>query len=85
MRILNVPEIKIPEGLETGVVKPEARQLKRKINLSWEDVILALILIIIVAGLITKELTIAEALAYLGVTTSGGVWGYVSGSKSSKS
>lgn len=80
MRLVKVPEEtgRTEAEMETGAVRP----LKRKIKLSWEDVILALILIIIIAGLITKELSIAEALAYLGVTTSGGVWGYVSGSKS---
>lgn len=82
MRILNVPEIKIPGGLETGAVKPEARQLRRKIKLSWEDLILALALIVIVTSWLRGTFTPEQVLAYLGFTATGGMWGYVSASKS---
>lgn len=85
MRILNVPEIKIREGLETGAVRPEGRRLKRKIKLSWEDLILALALIVIVTSWLRGTFTPEQVLAYLGFTATGGMWGYVSGSKSSKS
>ncbi len=78
MRFIKVPEV----GL---MAAGEHKRPKTKIKLSWEDAIIALILIIIITGLITKELSIAEALTYLGVTGSGGVWGFVSGNRSSKS
>lgn len=82
---LNVPEIKMPEALETGAAKPEAQQLKRKIKLSWEDLILAVALIVIVTSWLKGTFTPEQVLAYLGFTATGGMWGYVSASKSSKS
>jgi len=85
MRIVKIPEETSKreiEGrqLETGAVRP--RKFKTKIKLSWEDLIIAFGLFVLIRGLITKEFTSAEVLSYLGFATGGGAWGYLSGSKS---
>lgn len=82
MRILKVPDIRMPEGLKTGAVRPKAEQLKRKIKVSWEDLILALALIVILTSWLRGTFTAEQVLAYLGFTATGGMWGYVSASKS---
>lgn len=82
MRILKVPDIRMPEGLEVGAVRPKAQQLKRKIKLSWEDLILALALLVIVTSWLKGAFTPEQVLAYFGFTATGGMWGYVSANKS---
>ena len=82
MRLLKVPNVEIPEGLKTGTLQLKAQQVKRKIKLSWEDLILALALIVITTSWIKGTFTAEQVLAYLGFTATGGVWGYVSASKS---
>lgn len=49
-----------------------------------EDLLLLLIIVILLAGYIRGQLTIQELLAYLGVSTTGGVWGLIGGVSSSK-
>lgn len=82
MRLLNVPIGEIPEGLKTGAVQLKTQQVKRKIRLSWEDLILAIALIVIITSWIKGTFTAEQVLAYLGFTATGGAWGYVSASKS---
>jgi len=82
MRLLKVPTAEIPEGLKTGALQLKTQQVKRKIRLSWEDLVLALALIVIITSWLKGTFTAEQVLAYLGFTTTGGVWGYVSASKS---
>ncbi len=83
MRLVKVPDIRVTGGL--GAAGTETRRPKRKIKLSWEDLLIAFGLIVLIRGLITKEFTSAEVLSYLGFAAGGGVWGYVSGNKSTAS
>jgi hypothetical protein len=53
------------------------------LNLGWEDIVLALALAIIIISWLRGQYTPDQALAYLGFTTSGGIWGYMSGKESS--
>ncbi len=54
----------------------------KQLRLGWEDIVLALALLIIVVSWLRGQFTPAEALAYLGFTTTGGIWGYFSGKQS---
>lgn len=55
---------------------------KRRLKLSWEDLILFLALTVIIVSWLKGTFTSEQALSYLGFTATGGMWGYVSGSKS---
>ena len=74
MRLIKVPKV--------GLMEAEARRMKRQLKLRWEDLILALALAVIIISWLKGTFTSAEVLAYLGFTSAGGMWGYVSGSKS---
>jgi hypothetical protein len=82
MRIVKIPEIRTPQELEAGAAKPEAQRFKRKIKLSWEDLILGLALIVIITSWLKGIFTPEQVLGYLGFTTAGGMWGYVSAKES---
>ena len=74
MRLIKVPKAGLMEG--------ETQRMKRQLKLSWEDLILALALAIIIVSWLKGIFTSEQALSYLGFTSAGGMWGYVSGSKS---
>jgi hypothetical protein len=85
MRILSAPEAQMPEvrdvskpKLQTKAPKPQV-QAKKKIKLSWEDVILGIALLVIIVSWITGAFGPDQVLAYLGFTATGGIWGYFSG------
>jgi hypothetical protein len=65
---------------ETRTTPPEGRT----VEFGKEDLLLLLIIVILLAGYIRGQLTIQELLAYLGVSTTGGVWGLIGGVSSSK-
>lgn len=50
-----------------------------KIRLGLEDLLPLVMLVLLLAGYLLKELTFKELLAYLGVSTGGGLWGLISG------
>jgi len=54
------------------------------VELGREDILLAIVLVILVIAYARGQLTIQEFLAYFGVTTTGGVWGLIGGLSSSK-
>ena len=56
----------------------------KTVELGKEDIILALIIAILLIGWGTGQLNIQQLLAYLGVTTTGGVWGLIGGASSDK-
>ncbi|NVM55790.1 MAG: hypothetical protein HWN66_18970 [Candidatus Helarchaeota archaeon] len=74
MRLVKVPR--------AGLMEAETQRIKRQLKLSWEDLILALALIVIITSWLKGIFTPEQVLAYLGFTATGGIWGYVSGSKS---
>lgn len=74
MRLIKVPK--------TGLTEAETQPLKRQLKLGWEDLILVLALTVIVTSWLKGIFTPEQVLAYLGFTATGGMWGYVSGSKS---
>jgi hypothetical protein len=79
MRILSAPKVqtaKVPGGLSKS--QPQA-QAKKKIKLSWEDLVLGLAVLVIVVSWIQGVFTPDQVLAYLGFTATGGIWGYFSG------
>jgi len=55
-----------------------------KYEFGKEDIILAIVFIIIIIGYLRGQLTIQEALTYMGVGTAGGFWGMVGGLASPK-
>jgi len=63
---------------------PTTPETVRTAEFGKEDFILALILAILLIGWGTGQLTIQQLLAYLGVTTTGGVWGLIGGASSDK-
>jgi len=74
MRLIKVPKV--------GLTEAETPQMKRQLKLSWEDLILVLALTVIITSWLKGIFTPEQVLAYLGFTATGGMWGYVSGSKS---
>ena len=74
MRLVKVPK--------AGLTEAEIPRMKRQLKLSWEDLILVLALAVIVTSWLKGIFTPEQVLAYLGFTATGGMWGYVSGSKS---
>jgi len=67
---------------KAGLTEAETPQMKRQLKLSWEDLILVLALTVIITSWLKGIFTPEQVLAYLGFTATGGMWGYVSGSKS---
>jgi hypothetical protein len=58
---------------------PAPSEASRTVEFGKEDIVFALIVGILVAGWVTGQLTIEQLLAYLGVSTTGGVWGLIGG------
>lgn len=56
----------------------------RTVQFGKEDLLLVFIVALILVGLALGKLTWESALAYIGVSTSGGVWGLLSGTASGK-
>lgn len=70
-----------PQGGGGGFgIKDEPRKHIRLgfFGIAWEDVIIAIILFLIIFAYAKGDLTVKEALAYLGVSAGGGFWGYLS-------
>ncbi len=59
-------------------------ETKRKVTVGKEDWILLLVVVLILVGLYLDKLNFEQALAYIGVSTSGGVWGLLSGNATEK-
>lgn len=56
----------------------------RNVKFGKEDVLLVFVVALILVGLGIGKLTFEQALAYIGISTSGGVWGLLSGNASEK-
>jgi len=54
----------------------------KTVEFGKEDILFLLIVVLILIGLGFGKLTFEEALGYLGVTSTGGVWGLLGGSAS---
>jgi hypothetical protein len=83
MRIVVEPVkviVKGGQGEEAVTKEKEARTVKY----GKEDLLLVFIVALILAGLGLGKLTFEQALGYIGVSTSGGVWGLLSGNASEK-
>jgi hypothetical protein len=52
---------------------------KKNVAFGREDLLLVFVVALILAGLLLGKITFDQALAYIGVSTSGGVWGLISG------
>jgi hypothetical protein len=63
---------------------PAEETVSRNVKFGKEDLLLVFIVALILVGLGLGKLTFEQALAYVGVSTSGGVWGLLSGSASEK-
>jgi hypothetical protein len=87
MRIVVEDQIrKVAQPGEKGmmsVLKDTTVQAKR-VAFGREDLFLAFIVILLLAGFVAGKITFEQTLAYFGVTTSGGVWGLISGNASEK-
>jgi hypothetical protein len=59
-------------------------EASRTVEFGKEDYLLLIVLLILAIGYLRGQLSIQEVLAYLGVSTTGGVWGLIGGSSSSK-
>jgi hypothetical protein len=66
---------------EKGLPPPD---VSKAVKLGFEDLILAMVMIVLVVGYVRGQLTIQEFLTYLGVTGAGGLWGMLGGTSSSK-
>jgi hypothetical protein len=75
MRIVSIPS---PVKLMGAPAASTAKE-KKTIKLGWEDIIIALALLIIVVSWIQGRITPDQAISYLGFTAAGGVWGAFSG------
>lgn len=58
--------------------------VSKTVKLGIEDLILAIVMIVLAVGYVRGQLTIQEFLTYLGVTGAGGLWGMLGGTSSSK-
>jgi len=63
---------------------PTASDGTRTVEFGKEDLLLALVIAILLIGWANGQLTIQQVLAYLGVSTTGGVWGLIGGASSDK-
>jgi hypothetical protein len=82
MRIV-VEKIPAPAQEREAVAGQEAAATeKRSVTYGKEDLILVFGVALILFGLWFGKLTFEQALAYIGVSTSGGVWGLLSGNAS---
>jgi len=74
--------------VEKPEVKAEGQVLEqtetRKVQFGKEDWLLVFIIALILVGLALGKLTWESAFSYIGVSTSGGVWGLLSGNASGK-
>jgi hypothetical protein len=52
---------------------------KKNVTFGREDLLLVFVVALILSGLLLGKVTFDQALAYIGVSTSGGVWGLISG------
>ena len=85
MRIVRKAEKEIVEAYKSK--SPETRGSPpdgKTVEFGKEDIILAIIIGLLILAYAQGQLTIQEVLAYLGVTTSGGVWGLIGGASSTK-
>jgi hypothetical protein len=73
MRIVKKEELKGHNGEKGSTARP-----------GYEDLILALIVIVLIVGYARGQLTIQDFLTYLGVSGAGGLWGMLGGTLSSK-
>jgi hypothetical protein len=71
------------KGLVPGQA-PTPSDGTKTVEFGKEDLILALIIAILLIGWATGQITIQQLLAYLGVSTTGGVWGLIGGASSDK-
>ncbi len=69
--------------MKAGVAVDEEKE-SRKVNVGKEDWFLVFVVAFILAGLFLGKITYEQALAYFGVSASGGVWGLISGNASEK-
>jgi hypothetical protein len=63
---------------------PAPADMSRTVEFGKEDYLLLIVLLILTIGYLRGQLSIQEVLTYLGVTTTGGIWGLIGGSSSSK-
>ena len=85
MRIVRRTEREIWETYKA--ISPEARGPApegKTVEFGKEDILALVIVAILLFGYARGQLTIQELLAYLGVSATGGVWGMLGGSASSK-
>lgn len=73
-----ITEEDVVKGL-AGTGTPGQDRPTYKIRLGVEDLLPAVILLLLVVGYVRQELTFKEMLGYIGLTTGGGLWGLVSG------
>jgi hypothetical protein len=60
-----------------------ASNFETSVKLGFEDLLVAMVIIIVLVAWAAGQLTIQQVLSYLGVSTTGGVWGLLSGKSSS--
>ncbi len=66
----------VPQEFRGKEHPPMAR---KKVRFGWEDIVLFLALLIILVSWVKGDFSPDRALAYLGFTATGGIWGYFSG------
>ena len=81
MRIVVEKKASAVKGL--GLTAPEVT-ISRKVAFGREDLVLVFMVALILVGLAMGKLAFDQALAFIGVSTSGGVWGLLSGNASDK-
>jgi len=64
--------------------QPPPATVSKTVELGKEDIVLAITIGLIIAGVFLGQLTIQDALTYFGVSAAGGVWGLIGGYSSSR-
>lgn len=83
MRIINRGEKEVTaKAAEERQLAPSG--VSKTVQLGVEDLIIAIVMIVLVVGYVRGQLTIQDFLTYLGVTGAGGLWGMLGGTSSSK-
>jgi len=77
MRITVKPPKPVGVAAEKAAERPA-----RTVSIGKEDLFLVFVIALILVGLGLGKLTFQEALAYFGVTSAGGVWGWLGGNAS---
>lgn len=83
MKLVRKNEDQIQQAIREGKTAP-TEDAGKTVEVGKKDYILVFLILLLLLGYARVQPTFQELLAYLGVSTTGGGWGMIGGSSSSK-